>query len=165
MPGFWPLAGSVVEPWPPSALWEGVEERLSPALEVECVTESWGFTSLELQSAGRQEDHGFKTRTGRWAMWFYRGAAICQVDQRRGFCGCSNEHANTLTEESFVIFVTFSPRAPVGSTVRLPPLCHAHPLHPAAVCEHKHTHNHQWAPVYLCDYKEYLLMVSGCFLC
>lgn len=53
--GFWPLAGSVVEPWPPSALWEGVEERLSPELEVGWVTESWGFTSLELQSTGRQQ--------------------------------------------------------------------------------------------------------------
>ena len=39
-----------MEPWPPSVLWEGVEERLSPALEVECVTVSWGFTSVELQS-------------------------------------------------------------------------------------------------------------------
>lgn len=38
-----------MEPWPPSVLWEGVEERLSPALEVECATVSWGFTSLELQ--------------------------------------------------------------------------------------------------------------------
>ena len=31
-----------------------MEERLSPALEVECVTESWGFTSLELQSKERE---------------------------------------------------------------------------------------------------------------
>lgn len=38
-----------METWPPSVLWEGVEERLSPALEVECVTESWGFTSLEFE--------------------------------------------------------------------------------------------------------------------
>lgn len=36
-------------------------------------------------------------------------------------------------EESFVIFVTFSPRAPVSSTVWLPPLCHTHPLHPATI--------------------------------
>ena len=53
-PAFWPLLGSATETWPPSALWEGVEERLSPALEVEWEIESWGFTSLELQSARRQ---------------------------------------------------------------------------------------------------------------
>lgn len=38
------------DPWLPSVLWDGVEERLRPVLEVECVTESWGFTSLEVQS-------------------------------------------------------------------------------------------------------------------
>jgi len=54
----------------------------------------------------------------------------------------THTHTHTLTEESFVILVTFSPGAPVGSTVRLPPLCHTHPLHPAAVCTHTHTHTH-----------------------
>lgn len=52
-PGFWPVGGSVVDPWLPSVLWDGVEERLRPVLEVECVTESWGFMSLELQSTER----------------------------------------------------------------------------------------------------------------
>lgn len=53
-----------METWPPSVLWEGVEERLSPALEVECVTVSWGFTSLEFESAGREQGitHDFKHR-------------------------------------------------------------------------------------------------------
>lgn len=65
---------------------------------------------------------------------------MSQVDQQRDRYTCLNAHVNTLTEKSFVIFVTFSPRAPVSSTVRLPPLCHTHPLHPAAVCTDTHTH-------------------------
>lgn len=64
---------------------------------------------------------------------------MSQVDQQRDRYTCLNAHVNTLTEKSFVIFVTFSPRAPVSSTVRLPPLCHTHPLHPAAVCTYTHT--------------------------
>lgn len=57
-----------METWPPSVLWEGVEERLSPALEVECVTESWGFTSLEFESAGRQQGTPMTLSTGLWEM-------------------------------------------------------------------------------------------------
>lgn len=52
----------------------------------------------------------------------------------------SDAHVNTLTEETFVILVTFSPRAPVSPTVRLPPLCHTHPLHPAALCTGTHNY-------------------------
>lgn len=81
-------------------------------------------------------------------MWFYSGAVTSQVDLQRDCYTCLDAHVNTLTEESFVIFVTFSPRAPVSSTVRLPPLCHAHSLNSAAVCRHTHTHKkNKWVKI------------------